>query len=70
MENCKYKIGENVVYGTNGICKITDIRKMTLSPIIGERNYYVLEQINSKMSTIYVATDNEALCSKMRYVLT
>ena len=70
MENCKYKIGENVVYGTNGICKITDIKKMTLSPIIGERNYYVLEQINSKMSTIYVATDNEALCSKMRYVLT
>ncbi len=42
---------------------------MTLSPIIGERNYYVLRQMNSSSSTIYVATDNEALCAKMRYVL-
>ncbi len=69
MSNYKYKIGEYVVYGSNGICKITDIKKMTLSPIIGERNYYILEQINTKMSTIYVATDNEPLCAKMRYVL-
>lgn len=69
MSNCKYKIGEFVVYGSNGICKISDIKDMTLSPIIGERNYYVLEQINTKMSTIYVATDNETLCAKMRYVL-
>ena len=69
MEKCKYKIGEYVVYGSNGICKVADIKKMTLSPIIGERNYYILEQINSKMSTIYVAIDNEVLCAKMRYVL-
>ena len=69
MSTCKYKIGEYVVYGSNGICRINDIRDMTLSPIIGERNYYVLEQINAKLSTIYVATDNETLCAKMRYVL-
>lgn len=69
MNNCKYKVGEYVVYGTSGICKITDIKNMTLSPIIGERNYYILEQINSKMSVIYVATDNETLCAKLRNVL-
>jgi CarD family transcriptional regulator len=62
----KYDVGEYVVYGTNGICRITDIKNMTLSPIIGERNYYILEQVNSKSSTIYVATDNEKLCAKMR----
>lgn len=70
MGKCKYKIGEYVVYGSNGICKINDIKDMTLSPIIGERNYYVLEQMNARSSTIYVATDNETLCAKMRYVLT
>ncbi len=43
MGKCKYKVGEYVVYGSNGICKINDIKDMTLSPIIGERNYYVLE---------------------------
>lgn len=69
MDKCKYKIGEYVVYGSNGICQISDIKDMTLSPIIGKRNYYVLTQINSKAATIYVATDNEALCAKMRYVL-
>ena len=70
MSKCKYKIGEYVVYGSSGICRIDDIKDLTLSPMIGERNYYVLEQINTKMSTIYVATDNDTLCSKMRYVLT
>lgn len=65
----KYDVGEYIVYGTSGICRITDIKNMTLSPIIGERNYYVLEQVNSKASTIYVATDNEILCAKMRYIL-
>ena len=69
MGKCKYKIGEYVVYGSNGICKINDIKDMTLSPIIGQRNYYVLEQMNARSSTIYVATDNEMLCAKMRYVL-
>lgn len=69
INSYKYKVGEYVVYGSNGICKISEIKNMTLSPIIGERNYYVLEQINAKMSTIYVASDNEALCAKMRYVL-
>ncbi len=70
MNKCKYKVGEYVVYGSNGICRINDIKDMTLSPMIGERNYYVLEQINTKASTIYVATDNVTLCAKMRYVLT
>lgn len=69
MSKYKYKAGEYVVYGSSGICKIVDIKDLTLSPIIGERNYYVLEQINAKTSTIYVATDNETLCAKMRYVL-
>ena len=70
MNKCKYKVGEYVVYGSNGICRINDIKDMTLSPMIGERNYYVLEQINTKASTIYVTTDNVTLCAKMRYVLT
>ncbi|MBQ8741867.1 MAG: CarD family transcriptional regulator [Clostridia bacterium] len=69
MSLIKYNVGEYVVYSTSGICRITDIKNMTLSPIIGERNYYILEQIGPRASTIYVATDNETLCAKMRYVL-
>lgn len=68
MGDVLYKKGDHVVYGINGICVISDVKNMMLSPIIGERKYYVLNRI-SGASTIYVSCDNEALVGKMRYVL-
>lgn len=51
-----------------GICKIEDIRNEKLTK--NNALYYILKPIYSPDSTVYLPTDNEALTSKMRYVLT
>ena len=70
-ERCimKYSKGDLVVYGTNGICKIDDIQKMTFPMETAEHTYYVLRPIASRTSTLFVPDHKEELISKMRYVL-
>ena len=65
----KYSKGDFVVYGTNGICKIDDIQKMTFPMETAEHTYYVLRPIASRTSTLFVPDHKEELVSKMRYVL-
>ena len=60
----EFKIGEFVVYGTNGVCRIEDITMRTLSPSIPPRRYYILTQIKNS-STIYVPCESQI--AKMRY---
>ena len=63
-----FSTGEHVIYGTHGVCKITEITSM---PFGNEnREYYVLSPINEPKSTIFVPVDNELLLSQMRPVLT
>jgi len=66
----EFKTGEYVVYGSSGICRIKGKERMSFNSQMPEREYYLLEQTNSSLSTIYVPTDNERLCSKIRYILT
>ena len=48
-----WKKGDIVLHGSDGVCRITDIRRMDL---IGEgmTNYYILESVYKKGLTIYV----------------
>lgn len=63
-----YKIGEVVLYGTNGVCKIEEVSKQRLAGSVME--YYVLKPLFSQVSTLFVPTNNEVLVSKMRHILT
>ena len=61
-----YYIGDTVMYGTFGICKIDSIEKRNLTG--EEQEYYILKHIGSDKNTFYVPTDNEMAVSKMHPV--
>ncbi len=62
-----FKVNDMVRYGTNGVCRITDI---TVRSFCGENmEYYVLSPLASEGSTYYVPVSNEQLVSRMQYIL-
>ncbi len=63
-----YKIGDIVVYGTEGLCEICDITEKTF----GKENieYYVLRPKNKIEETVYVPKNNEKILTRMRHILT
>lgn len=62
-----YNVDEVVLYGLNGVCKIKEISKQKLAGTVME--YYVLKPLFSQISTLFIPTNNEALVSKMRHIL-
>ncbi len=56
-----------VAYGANGICRIEGISDQVVDGV--NRKFYVLRPLDSDSSTIYVPTDSEALCMKMKQLL-
>lgn len=62
-----YKVGEIVLYGSNGVCRIEEITEKTISKTVIE--YYVLKPLATQVSTLFVPTQNEKLVSRMRRVL-
>ena len=65
-----FDVGTKVLYKTSGVCTVTEIKKAKISELSGEKVYYILKPINDPNFTIYVPTDNEALTSQMREILT
>ena len=51
-----YKIGDTVLYGREGVCKIKDIVTRKLNNI--DKQYYFLTPLDDHI-TILVPTDNE-----------
>lgn len=62
-----FSVGDAVSYGTQGICKITEITNMAVGKV--KKQYFVLVPLQDERSTVYVPTDNEKLLEKMRTVL-
>lgn len=63
-----FQIGEMVVYGIHGACRILGIEKRTVDRKIVE--YYVLSPIHQEDSRFYVPMHNPAAVGKIRKVLT
>lgn len=63
----KIKIGDTIIYGTQGVCKILGTEKKDFGNNIAD--YYILEPVNNKNSVIYVPVNSEKLIGKMRRVL-
>ena len=64
-----YHIGDNVLYGSNGVMTVVDIREELVG--IESRKYYVMRAYGSRAeSLIYVPCDNERLVAAMRPLLT
>jgi CarD family transcriptional regulator len=64
-----FDINEYVVYGTVGVCRVVDYRKESFGSI-EEKEYYILEPVHVKNSSIYVPADNQDVIRKMQPVLT
>lgn len=58
-----------VNYGTQGICKIEDIRPMKFNFDSCERDYYILKPVHQENAHIFVPVENQNLRKRMRPVL-
>lgn len=67
-ENAMYEIGDQVVYGIHGVCRVADMEKQ----IVNKKtvNYLVLEPVGQEGSRYLVPTSSEAAMSKLRPMLT
>lgn len=50
-----WKVGDHVQYGTDGVCRITDVQMLDLTGE-GEEEYFILTPLYSKDTTIYLET--------------
>ncbi len=53
-----FGVGEYIVYGQNGICKVEDIAKLDISGSGEDRWYYILVPERSRESKLFCPTDN------------
>lgn len=59
------EIGSIVIYGTNGVCRVEDLRTEAFGG--AEKSYLVLHSLSEKNGTvIYLPTDNEALLASLQ----
>lgn len=54
-----FNIGELIIYGSSGVCKVTEITKMSLKGMHDGRLYYVLQPYYQKTGKIFTPVDNE-----------
>ncbi|MBQ4630942.1 MAG: hypothetical protein IJB70_08170 [Clostridia bacterium] len=63
-----FKSGDTVLYGSEGVCKITEITTKKFGN--DDIEYYILSPVFRSSSTFFVPTQNEKLTSKMHHLLT
>ena len=62
-----FAIGSYVLYGSNGVCKVEEIRQESFC---GEdKEYYILTPVDDPKMVIYVPTDAPTLIEQMRRLL-
>ena len=61
-----FEVGEYVVYGTNGVCRIESIG--TLNMGMGDKEYYTLTPVYEKKSKLFIPVDSRKVI--IRPVLT
>ena len=62
-----FKLGDIVVYGTDGICSILEETKREFDGQTFE--YFVLSPLEKNADVIYVPKNNEKILSKMRHII-
>lgn len=63
-----FEVGCIVLYGSEGVCKVRDITTREIGGLT--REYYVLEPVYQRKTTVFVPTNNKELSSKMRNIIT
>ncbi len=63
----KYKVGDIVLYGLQGVCEIVDITEQNFDGV--PTQYYILKPNHDSKSTMYVPVCTEETAPKLRYIL-
>lgn len=63
-----FKVGEYIVYGMSGVCKVEEIGPMSLSGVESDKLYYTLLPVYTKGSRVFTPVDNAKVI--MRPVIT
>ncbi len=63
-----FEIGEYIIYGVNGVCKVEHIGTVKLSGVAKDRLYYTLRPVSEREGVIYTPVDNKKIT--MRPILT
>lgn len=61
------KIGDVIIYGGHGICKVTGLQDMCMDEKI--RSYYVLKPVYNTAATVYVSTIGNGRKTEIRRIL-
>ena len=62
-----YQVGDAVLYGNNGICRIREITRMESCGMVDD--FYVLKPVSSEATTVFVPLGSEILLSRMHPLL-
>lgn len=60
-------IGDVIIYGNHGICKVTGLKDMCVDEKI--RSYYVLKPVYHTASTVYISTISNKSKTEVRHIL-
>lgn len=63
-----FEIGEYIVYGMNGVCRVEEIGPMDLGGVESDKLYYTLLPLYTKGSRVFTPVDNQKVI--MRPVIT
>ena len=64
-----FDIGSYVIYRSEGVCVVSDIREESFGSIGKPEKYYILTSVNSQSSTTFVPVNNGVLTAQMRPLL-
>ena len=62
-----YQVGDAVLYGNNGICRIREITRMESCGMVDD--FYVLKPVSSEATTVFVPLGSDVLLSRMHPLL-
>lgn len=60
-----FKVGDYVVHGRNGVCKIDDITHVDITGADKSQLYYILVPIHSKSSKIFYPVDSDKVIMRI-----
>ena len=63
-----FKVGDYIVHGRNGVCKVVDITHLDMSGVDKDQLYYALVPMKSEDSKIFYPVDSDKVV--MRSVVT
>ncbi|MBQ8545917.1 MAG: CarD family transcriptional regulator [Clostridia bacterium] len=64
------KVGAIIVYGAEGVCRVTDIQRLSFSAKDDEKEYYILVPESNASGKLYLPKDNQLLMSRVKPLLT